>query len=123
MGENPKRTHGDEKRMPGTRLGIAGLLRENFTRAQNYLAKQAKQDADKPFERDLRMESLAMVLRHEIPMRIHAHRADDILTALRVRDEFGFDMVLDHSTEAFKIPDELTSGNTPAVLGPLLTSR
>jgi imidazolonepropionase-like amidohydrolase len=123
MGENPKRTYGDQKKMPGTRLGIAGLLRENFTRAQNYLAKQAQQESGKPFERDLRMEALGMVLRHEIPMRIHAHRADDILTALRVRDEFDFLMVLDHSTEAFKIPDELTRRNIPAVLGPLMTSR
>jgi imidazolonepropionase-like amidohydrolase len=123
MGENPKRTYGDQKRMPGTRLGIAALLREQFTRAQGYLDKLDKLEEGKPFERDLRMEALAMVLRHEIPMRIHAHRADDILTALRIRDEFGFDMVLDHSTEAFKIPDELTSRNIPAVLGPLLTSR
>jgi imidazolonepropionase-like amidohydrolase len=123
MGENPKRTYGDQKKMPGTRLGIAGLLRENFTRAQNYLAKQAQQENGKPFERDLRMEALGMVLRREIPMRIHAHRADDILTALRVRDEFDFLMVLDHSTEAFKIPDELVRRNIPAVLGPLMTSR
>lgn len=123
MGENPKRTYGDQKRMPGTRLGTAALLREQFAKAQVYLEKREKQEPGKPFERDLRMEALALVLRHEIPMRIHAHRADDILTALRVRDEFGFDMVLDHSTEAFKIADELTSRNIPAVLGPLLTSR
>src|SRR5207244_3316559 len=50
-------------------------------------------------------------------------RADDILTALRIRDEFGFDMVLDHATEAFKVPDELIRRNIPAVVGPVLTSR
>jgi imidazolonepropionase-like amidohydrolase len=123
MGENPKRTHGDAKRMPSTRLGIAALFRDLCVRTQNYLARQAQAESGKPFERDLRLEQMALVLRHEIPMRIHAHRADDILTALRIRDEFGFDMVLDHSTEAFKMPDELLRRNIPAVVGPTLTSR
>ncbi len=123
MGENPKRTHGDAKRMPSTRLGIAALFRDLCVRTQNYMAKQAQAEPGKPFERDLRLEQMALVLRHEIPMRIHAHRADDILTALRIRDEFGFDMVLDHSTEAFKMPDELLRRNIPAVVGPTLTSR
>jgi imidazolonepropionase-like amidohydrolase len=123
MGENPKRTHGDAKRMPSTRLGIAALFRDLCVRTQNYMAKQAQAEPGKPIERDLRLEQMALVLRHEIPMRIHAHRADDILTALRIRDEFGFDMVLDHSTEAFKMPDELLRRNIPAVVGPTLTSR
>ena len=123
MGENPKKTYGDQKKMPGTRLAIAGLLREQFVRAQTYLEKQAGAEPGRPFERDLRLEALGMVLRREIPLRVHAHRADDILTALRVRDEFGYDMVLDHATEAFKVADELTRRNIPAVLGPLLTSR
>lgn len=123
MGENPKRTHGDAKRMPSTRLGIAALFRDLCVRTQNYIAKREQAEPGKPFERDLRLEQMALVLRHEIPMRIHAHRADDILTALRIRDEFGFDMVLDHSTEAFKMPDELLRRNIPAVVGPTLTSR
>jgi imidazolonepropionase-like amidohydrolase len=123
MGENPKRTHGDAKRMPSTRLGIAALFRDLCVRTQNYMAKQAQAEPGKPIERDLRLEQMALVLRREIPMRIHAHRADDILTALRIRDEFGFDMVLDHSTEAFKMPDELLRRNIPAVVGPTLTSR
>jgi imidazolonepropionase-like amidohydrolase len=123
MGENPKRTHGDAKRMPSTRLGIAALFRDLCVRTQNYMAKQAQAEPGKPIERDLRLEQMALVLRREIPMRIHAHRADDILTALRIRDEFGFDMVLDHSTEAFKLPDELLRRNIPAVVGPTLTSR
>src|SRR5689334_13245689 len=117
MGENPKRTHGDAKRMPSTRLGIAALFRELCVRTQNYIARRDQAEPGKPFERDLRLEQMALVLRREIPMRIHAHRADDILTALRIRDEFGFDMVLDHSTEAFKLPDELTRRNIPAVVG------
>jgi imidazolonepropionase-like amidohydrolase len=64
-----------------------------------------------------------MVLRKEIPMRWHAHRSDDILTALRIRDEFGFDMVLDHATEAHLIADELVKRNIPAVIGPNMTAK
>jgi imidazolonepropionase-like amidohydrolase len=123
MGENPKRANGDAKRMPSTRLGIAALFRDLCVRTENYVAKQAAPDPAKPFERDLKLEQMAMVLRGEIPMHIHAHRADDILTALRIRDEFGFRMVLHHATEAFKLPDELVRRGIPAVLGPVLTAR
>ncbi|HMA32919.1 MAG TPA: amidohydrolase [Chloroflexia bacterium] len=123
LGENPKRTHGDAKRMPATRLGVAALFRDLCVRTQNYLAKQENTEPGKPVERDLRLEQMALVLRRQIPMHIHAHRADDILTALRIRDEFGFDMILHHATEAFKLPDELTRRNIPAVVGPVLTSR
>lgn len=127
MGENPKRNHGDQKRMPTTRLGVASLMRENLIKASNYLQKQdaseLQNDPTKPFERDLKMENLGLVLRKEIPMRWHAHRSDDILTALRIRDEFGFDMVLDHATEAHLIPDELVKRNIAAVVGPTMTAR
>lgn len=127
MGENPKRSGSDQKRMPSTRLGIAGMMRENLVRAQNYLARQDAAnlalDPSKPFERDLKMEHIGMVLRREIPMRWHAHRSDDILTALRIRDEFGFDMVLDHATEAHLLPDELIGRNIPAIVGPNLSTK
>jgi imidazolonepropionase-like amidohydrolase len=127
MGENPKRNYGDQKKMPTTRLGIAALMRENLVKAQNYLARQdaarLANDPTKPFERDLKMEHIGYVLRKEIPMRWHAHRSDDILTALRIRDEFGFDMVLDHSTEAHILADELIERNIPAVVGPTLTAK
>lgn len=127
MGENPKRNHGDQKRMPTTRMGIAALMRENLVKASNYLQKrdasELQNDPTKPFDRDLKMESIAMVLRKEIPVRWHAHRSDDILTALRIRDEFGFNMVLDHATEAHLLPDELTRRDIPAVVGPTLTAK
>ncbi|HET6313746.1 MAG TPA: amidohydrolase [Chloroflexia bacterium] len=127
MGENPKKSYGDQKKMPSTRLGVAALVRENLVKASNYLLKrdasEMQSDPTKPFERDLKMEHLGMVLRREIPMRWHAHRSDDILTAFRIRDEFGFDMVLDHATEAHLIPDELLKRNIPAVVGPTLTAR
>ncbi|MDQ6694895.1 MAG: amidohydrolase [Chloroflexota bacterium] len=127
MGENPKKNYGDQKKMPTTRMGVAGLMRENLVKASNYLAKrdasQLANDPAKPFERDLKMEHLGMVLRREIPMRWHAHRSDDILTALRIRDEFGFDMVVDHATEGYLVADELVKRNIPAVVGPTLTAR
>src|SRR5947199_38651 len=127
MGENPKRSYGDQKKMPSTRLGIAALMRENLVRAHNYLQKRdaamEQNDPTKPFERDLKLEAIGMVLRKEIPIRWHAHRSDDILTALRIRDEFGFDMVLDHATEAHLIADELVKRNIPAVVGPNMTAK
>src|SRR5687768_7229479 len=126
MGENPKKSHGDKK-MPVTRMGIAALMRENLIKASNYLSKrdaaELQNDPTKPFERDIKREVIGMVLRKEIPMRWHAHRSDDILTALRIRDEFGFDMVLDHATEAHLLADELVKRNIPAVVGPTLTAK
>ncbi|HKP54164.1 MAG TPA: amidohydrolase [Chloroflexia bacterium] len=127
MGENPKRGGGDSKKMPTTRMGVAALMRENLVKASNYLQKrdahELANDPTKPFERDLKMEVIGMVLRREIPMRWHAHRSDDILTAMRIRDEFDFDMVLDHATEAHLIADELVKRNIPAVVGPTLSSK
>ena len=127
MGENPKRNYGDQKKMPSTRLGVAGLMRENLVKASNYLQKREAadlaKDPTKPFERDLKLEAIGMVLRKEIPIRWHAHRTDDILTAFRIRDEFGFDMVLDHATEAHFIADELVKRDIPAVVGPNLTAK
>ncbi len=127
MGENPKRGYGDQKKMPSTRLGVAALMRENLVKATNYLqrrdAAELANDPSKPFERDLRMEAIGMVLSKEIPVRWHAHRTDDIMTALRIRDEFGFDMVLDHATEAHFMADELIKRNIPAIVGPNMTAK
>jgi imidazolonepropionase-like amidohydrolase len=123
FGENPKGNHGDAKRMPSTRLGVAYLLRDLCVQTLNYIARQEAAQPGTPFDRNLKLEAMVPILKGELPMHIHAHRADDILTALRIRDEFGFRMVLHHATEAFKIADELTRRDIPAVLGPVLTSR
>lgn len=129
LGENPKRVYRDQKKMPTTRMGSAALLRETFVRAQNYLAKletqekQRSEEGAKPFERDLRLEAVAKVLRHEMPLRLHAHRADDILTALRIQEEFGFDLTIEHCTEGHKIADILAARKIPAMVGPIITSR
>src|SRR5699024_8844214 len=83
FGENPKRVYSNQKKAPATRMATAAILRETLVQAQNYLAKleKAKQDPDKAPERDLKMEVLVQVLKREIPIRAHAHRADDIMTA------------------------------------------
>src|SRR5690625_2933863 len=122
LGENPKRVYGDKKTMPSTRLGTAAVLRQAFVEAQNYVAKRngAKKDCD---ARDLKHEAVASVLAREIPWRQHAHRADDIATALRVADEFGYDLVLDHGTEAHLVAEQIAQRGVPVLIGPLFTSR
>ncbi|MDQ2847440.1 MAG: amidohydrolase [Actinomycetota bacterium] len=127
LGENPKRVYGDRKQTPSTRLGTAATLRKAFVDAQNYQAKKTEAetgDDPKPFDgRDLKLEALVSVLEREIPWRQHSHRADDIATALRVADEFGYQLVIDHGTEAHLIADLLAAKGIPVLIGPLFTSR
>jgi imidazolonepropionase-like amidohydrolase len=122
LGENPKRVYGDRKEFPSTRLGTAAAIRDAFVKTGNYLAKRDRGDGE-PVDRDLRWETLAMVLRREIPWRQHCHRADDIATALRLADEFGYRLVIDHGTEAAPLADRIAGRGVPVLIGPLLTSR
>jgi imidazolonepropionase-like amidohydrolase len=128
LGENPKRVYGERKMMPSTRLGTAAVIRGAFVDAANYLqkidAEQGKPAADrKPVDRDLKLEALGKVLRREIPWRQHCHRADDIATAMRIADEFGYELVIDHGTEAHLLADIIAAKGIPVIIGPLLTSR
>jgi imidazolonepropionase-like amidohydrolase len=128
LGENPKRVYGEQKRTPSTRLGTAAVIRGAFVDAANYLqrldAEQRKPEGErKPVDRDLKLEALGRVLRREIPWRQHCHRADDIATALRIADEFGYDLVIDHGTEAHLLADIIADRGIPVIIGPLLTSR
>ncbi len=128
LGENPKRVYGEQKKTPSTRLGTAAVIRGALVDAANYLqridAEQAKPAADrKPVDRDLKLEALGMVLRREIPWRQHCHRADDIATAIRIADEFGYDLVIDHGTEAHLLADIIAARDIPVIIGPLFTSR
>jgi len=125
LGENPKRVYGERHETPSTRLGTAGLIRSAFVAAQNY---QAKLDAggatgSEPVARDLKLEALGRVLRREIPWRQHCHRADDIATAMRMAREFGYDLVIDHGTEAYLLADQIAAASIPVIIGPLFTSR
>jgi imidazolonepropionase-like amidohydrolase len=122
LGENPKRVYGDRKELPSTRLGIAAVIRDALVKAANYQAKRERGDGEF-VERDLRWEALGMVLRREIPWRQHCHRADDIATAMRVADEFGYRLVIDHGTEAALLADRIAERGVPVMIGPLLTSR
>jgi imidazolonepropionase-like amidohydrolase len=122
LGENPKRVYSDRKEFPSTRLGTAAAIRDAFVKTGNYLAKRDRGDGE-PVDRDLRWETLAMVLRQEIPWRQHCHRADDIATALRLADEFGYRLVIDHGTEAAPLADRIAERGVPVLIGPLLTSR
>jgi len=128
LGENPKRIYSQQKKTPSTRLGTAAVIRGALVDAANYLqridAEQRKpEDERKPVDRDLKLEALGRVLRREIPWRQHCHRADDIATALRIAAEFGYDLVIDHGTEAHLLADILAAKNIPVIIGPLLTSR
>ncbi|SHG39146.1 Imidazolonepropionase [Thermosyntropha lipolytica DSM 11003] len=118
LGENPKRVYAAEKKSPKTRMANASLLRQAF---YNALKKMEKKDLSP--EEEFKLLPLFKVLRREIPLFLHAHRADDILTALRIKDEFGFDLVIQHGTEAFMVADELVKRDVPVFLGPLLVNR
>lgn len=125
LGENPKRVYGDKKQAPSTRLGTAATIRQALVQTQNYLVKRDAARAEgRAFDgRDLTLEQLAMVLERQIPWRQHCHRSDDIATALRLADEFGYDLVIDHGTEAHLLADVLAQRGTPVLIGPLLTAR
>jgi imidazolonepropionase-like amidohydrolase len=128
LGENPKRTYGDMDKAPSTRLGTAAVIRGAFVDAANYLARieaeERKPEAERrPVDRDLKLEALGRVLRREIPWRQHCHRADDIATAMRIAGEFGYDLVIDHGTEAHLLADLIAARDIPVIIGPLMTSR
>jgi len=124
LGENPKRVYGERKQLPSTRQGVAAVIRDALTKAQDYKAKRdaalAKGD---PFERDTTCEVLVQVLDGELPWSQHTHRADDIATALRLADEFGYRLIVNHATEGFLIADVLAERGVPCVVGPLLSTR
>lgn len=118
LGENPKRVYGEQKKTPNTRLGVALTLRKAFAEARDWAAKPADERGT-----DLVAAALAQVLDREIPWRQHCHRADDIATAIRIADEFGYDLVLDHGTEAYKLADRIAARGIPVLCGPMIVSR
>ncbi|MEJ2212456.1 MAG: amidohydrolase, partial [Anaerolineae bacterium] len=122
LGENPKRVYGGKKKAPSTRLGNAAVMREAFAQARTYQRKRAGNGAEGT-ERDLRWEVMADVLEGKLVARCHAHRADDILTALRISREFGFRLTIEHCTEGHLVADELAEAGVMCTLGPLLTGK
>ena len=121
FGENPKRCYGQGlKKSPTTRMATAALLRELLFKARNY---QQDKDAGKNPAFDLKLEAMLPVMRGEIPLKAHAHRADDILTSIRIAKEFGVKLTLDHCTDGAIIADELALEGYSAFVGPSLGSK
>ena len=124
FGENPKRVYSSKQTTPSTRMATAAILREALYKAINYKNKkeEALQKGDY-FEVDLKQECFMDVLDKKIPLKAHAHRADDILTAIRLAKEFNLDMTLDHCTEGHLIPEYIKKSGFSAIVGPSLTNR
>lgn len=121
FGENPKRCYGQGlKKSPTTRMATAALLRELLFKARNY---QQDKDAGKNPAFDMKLEAMLPVMRGEIPLKAHAHRADDILTSIRIAKEFGVKLTLDHCTDGAIIADELAQEGYSAFVGPSLGGK
>ncbi|UER55220.1 amidohydrolase [Kineosporiaceae bacterium SCSIO 59966] len=124
LGENPKRVYGDQKKLPSTRQGVAAVIRDAMTRAQDYRTRRDRAaDNGEPFDRDPTSEVLVRVLDGELPWSQHSHRADDIATAMRLAEEFGYRLVLNHGTEAHLLADVIAERGIPVIIGPLFTTR
>ena len=121
FGENPKRIYKDKA--VSARMTVAALLRETLYKAKEYLAKKeaAGGDITKLPAFDLDLEALIPVIRGELPLKAHAHQANDILTAIRVAKEFGVKLTLEHVTEGHLIVEELAKEGYPCAIGPTLT--
>lgn len=129
FGENPKRVYSGKSQSPSTRMGTAAALREALLKTAEYMNKKeaAKNDPEKLPQTDFKHESLIPVLKRELPLKIHCHRADDILTAIRIANEFNIKFTLDHFTEGYMINEivkpELSRNLIGVIIGPLLSDR
>ncbi len=125
FGENPKRVYEEQHKSPVTRMAIAALLRETLYEAKQYKEDldASVEDPDKKPDFDMKLDALLPVMRKEIPMKAHAHRADDIFTALRIAKEFDVEITLDHCTEGHLIAEELKAAGKPCLIGPTFGSR
>ena len=116
FGENPKGCYGQAgSKAPVTRMAVAAMLRDLLFKTKRYLAAK---EAGKDPNFDFKLESMIPVIKKEIPLKAHAHRADDIFTAIRIAKEFDLDLTLDHCTDGSLIADELAKENYPAFIGP-----
>ncbi|MDO5141567.1 MAG: amidohydrolase [Eubacteriales bacterium] len=126
LGENPKTVYHDKDETPVTRMATAALIREQLYKAKEYLARcdRAARDPDEDApDYDSKLDALVPLLRGEVAAHFHAHRADDIFTALRIAKEFGLRPVIVHGTEAHLVADLLADEHVPVVSGPHMTDR
>ncbi|WP_102265855.1 amidohydrolase [Massilicoli timonensis] len=124
FGENPKRVYAQKDRIK-TRMNTAALLRETLFKTKEYAAKKeaAGDDVSKLPAFDMKLEAMIPVIRKEIPLKAHAHRADDILTSIRIAKEFDLNMTLDHCTEGHLIIKQVVDSGFDAIVGPALTHK
>lgn len=124
FGENPKRVYNGKGKKPMTRMATAALLRETLIKGRNYLnKKEAAIKNGENFDIDIKMESLIPLLKGEIPLKAHAHRADDILTAIRIAKEFNLKLTLDHCTEGHLIKKQIKESGYAAIIGPTISRK
>jgi imidazolonepropionase-like amidohydrolase len=135
MGEAPKAKYGEANKTPSTRMGTAALIRQTLIKAREYeikwkryndrkLEKGSKDTTETTApERDMKLEAVLEVLNGKIPLVVSAHRVDDILTAIRIAEEFGIEknLVINHGTNAYKIADILARKKIPVIVGPVTT--
>ncbi|MGI6085166.1 MAG: amidohydrolase [Acetivibrionales bacterium] len=124
FGENPKSNYDKIGKMPTTRMAISAMLREELFDAKKYYTKKrnAKKNGDS-FDEYFELECWIPVLEKKIPLKAHAHRADDILTAIRIAKEYDLDLTLDHCTEGHLIAEEIRESGFPVIIGPSLSTR
>ncbi|MEY8318677.1 amidohydrolase [Oscillospiraceae bacterium 50-58] len=126
LGENPKQVYHDRDETPVTRMATAAIIRENLRKAVEYgekMDRAARDEDTDPPDYDAKLETLLPVVRGELPVHIHAHRADDIATGVRIAREFGLRCVIVHGTEGHLIPDLLAREKIPVITGPALGDR
>lgn len=127
LGENPKSTYAEKKEMPTTRMSTASLMRQVLIEAKEYSDKKDKaiedpDNNDMP-DFDMKLEALVPVIKGELLLKIHAHRADDIATAVRIKKEFNLKMSVDHCTEGYLVANLLKKNDMPVITGPILSDR
>ena len=126
LGENPKSVYNERKETPVTRMATAAVIRENLAKAQEYQDKQSKAEEDPEEDMpdfDAKLEALVPVVTGDLPAHFHAHRADDIATAVRIAGEFGLKLTVVHGTEGYLVADLLAQAGAPVITGPCLTDR
>ena len=135
FGENPKRVYSGQNKSPSTRMATAALFRKAFYEAQEYMEKSSSSDKNNrndskkgeektgSLQKDFQKDILVKALKKKMPIRAHAHRADDILTAIRVAREFNLDLSIEHCTEGHKIAKVLKRFEVPAIVGPTMSAR
>ena len=118
LGENPKRFYGADKgKAPKTRMGIFALLRQELTKAKEYMNDKKREKTD------LGLENLVRVLKRELKVRCHAHKNSDMISFMRLAEEFNLDYTFEHATDSVSIVHELAKKNVPLMLGPMFMNQ